>query len=66
MFDFAGLEPVTRVLKESGFENITVVEEQKNPDGNFPTCPYPNPEIKEALTLGLEYCKKVGDRKSVV
>lgn len=56
----AGLEPVTRVLKESGFENITVVEEQKNPDGNFPTCPYPNPEIKEALTLGLEYCKKVG------
>lgn len=55
----AGLEPVTRVLKESGFENITVVEEQKNPDGNFPTCPYPNPEIKEALTLGLEYCKKV-------
>lgn len=56
----AGLEPVTRVLRESGFENITVVEEQKNPDGNFPTCPYPNPEIKEALSLGLEYCKKVG------
>lgn len=56
----AGLEPVMRVLKESGYENITVVEEQKNPDGNFPTCPYPNPEIKEALTLGLEYCKKVG------
>lgn len=56
----AGLEPVMRVLKESGYENIIVVEEQKNPDGNFPTCPYPNPEIKEALTLGLEYCKKVG------
>lgn len=56
----AGLEPVTRVLKESGFENITVVEEQKNPDGNFPTCPYPNPEIKETLSIGLEYCKKVG------
>lgn len=56
----AGHEPVMRVLKESGYENITVVEEQKNPDGNFPTCPYPNPEIKEALTLGLEYCKKVG------
>ena len=37
-----------------------MVEEQKNPDGNFPICPYPNPEIKEALTLGLEYCKKVG------
>lgn len=56
----AGLEPVMRVLKESGFDNVVVVEEQKNPDGNFPTCPYPNPEIKEALTLGLEYCKKVG------
>ena len=55
----AGLEPVMRVLKESGYENITVVEEQKNPNGNFPTCPYPNPEIKEALTLGLEYCKNV-------
>lgn len=56
----AGLEPVMRVLKESGFDNVVVVEEQKNPDGNFPTCPYPNPEIKEALTLGLGYCKKVG------
>lgn len=56
----AGFEPVMRVLKESGYENITVVEEQKNPDGNFPTCPYPNPEIKEALTFGLEYCKRVG------
>lgn len=56
----AGLEPVMRVLKESGFDNVLVVEAQKNPDGNFPTCPYPNPEIKEALTLGLEYCKKVG------
>lgn len=42
----AGLEPITRVLKESGFDNITVVEEQRNPDGNFPSCPYPNPEIK--------------------
>ena len=37
-----------------------MVEEQRDPDGNFPTCPYPNPEIKEALSLGLEYCKKVG------
>ncbi len=43
-----------RVLKESGFDNVVVVEEQKKPDGNFPTCPYPNPEIKEALSLGLE------------
>ena len=56
----AGLVPVTRVLKESGFNNITVVEEQKNPDGNFPTCPYPNPEIREAMELGLKYCEKTG------
>lgn len=54
----AGLEPVTRVLNEMGYGNVTIVEEQKKPDGNFPTCPYPNPEIKEALALGLEYCKK--------
>lgn len=54
----SGLVPVTRVLKETGYNNVTVVEEQKNPDGNFPTCPYPNPEIREALALGLEYCKR--------
>ncbi|MBR5179380.1 MAG: phospho-sugar mutase [Lachnospiraceae bacterium] len=53
-----GLKPVTRALKESGFTNITIVEEQKNPDGNFLTCPYPNPEIKEAMKLGLMYCEK--------
>ena len=53
-----GLVPVTRVLAEMGYSNVTVVEEQRDPDGNFPTCPYPNPEIKEALALGLEYCKK--------
>lgn len=53
-----GLEPVTRVLDELGYKNITIVEEQRLPDGNFPTCPYPNPEIKEALSLGLEYCEK--------
>ena len=55
-----GLIPVTRTLKGSGFTNITVVKEQEQPDGNFPTCPYPNPEIREAMQLGLEYCKKVG------
>ena len=49
---------VTRALKEAGYTNITLVEEQKNPDGNFPTCPYPNPEIKEAMALGMEYAKK--------
>ena len=53
-----GYIPVTRVLDESGFKNVTIVEEQRLPDGNFPTCPYPNPEEAEALALGLEYCKK--------
>ena len=53
-----GLKPVTRTLKEMGYTNITVVKEQENPDGNFPTCPYPNPEIKEAMSLGMEYAKK--------
>ena len=55
-----GLKPVTRVLSESGFTNITVVEEQRNPDGNFPTCPYPNPEIREAMELGLKYAADTG------
>ena len=55
-----GLIPVTRVLSETGFTNVTVVEEQRNPDGSFPTCPYPNPEIREAMELGLEYCRKTG------
>ncbi|MBR0456966.1 MAG: phospho-sugar mutase [Firmicutes bacterium] len=55
-----GLKPVTRALQESGFSNITVVAEQEKPDGNFPTCPYPNPEIREAMELGLKYCEKIG------
>ncbi len=55
-----GLIPVTRILEESGFTSITVVEEQRFPDGNFPTCPYPNPEIREAMDLGLQYCKRTG------
>ena len=54
----AGLKPVLRCLKESGFTNITVVKEQEEPDGNFTTCPYPNPEIREAMALGIEYAKK--------
>ena len=53
-----GLKPVTRTLKEMGYTNITVVKEQEQPDGNFPTCPYPNPEIKEAMSLGMKYAKK--------
>ena len=55
-----GLLPVTRVLSECGYTNITVVEEQRLPDGNFPTCPYPNPEIREAMELGLRYCERTG------
>lgn len=52
-----GLRPVTRTLKEMGYTNITVVKEQEQPDGHFPTCPYPNPEIKEAMTLGMKYAR---------
>lgn len=54
----SGLQCVTRVLRKNGFENIIIVDEQKDPDGNFPTCPYPNPEIREAMELGIEYAKK--------
>ena len=53
----AGLVPVTKILKESGYSNVTVVEEQRNPDGHFPTCPFPNPEIREAMELGISYAK---------
>ncbi len=53
-----GLVPVTRTLKEMGYTNITVVKEQELPNGYFPTCPFPNPEIKEAMALGMEYAKK--------
>jgi phosphoglucomutase len=53
-----GLNPVIRTLKESGFTNITIVKEQEEPDGNFPTCPYPNPEIREAMELGISYAEK--------
>ena len=56
----SGLVPVTRILKDIGIDDITIVPEQKEPDGNFPTCPYPNPEIYEALHLGLELAKQSG------
>ena len=56
----SGLVPVTRVLGDIGITDITIVPEQKDPDGNFPTCPYPNPEIFEALRLGLELAEKSG------
>lgn len=53
-----GLLPVLRTLKESGYQNITVVKEQEQPDGTFPTCPYPNPEIREAMELGMKYARE--------
>lgn len=56
----SGLVPVTRILEDIGITDITIVPEQQYPDGNFPTCPYPNPEIFEALRLGLELAEKSG------
>ena len=56
----SGLVPVMRILKDIGISDITIVPEQQYPDGNFPTCPYPNPEIFEALRLGLELAEKEG------
>lgn len=53
-----GNKPVRRILKEIGVKDVVVVPEQENPDGNFPTCPFPNPEIKEALQCGLNLCEK--------
>ena len=54
-----GNKPVREILKRIGIKEVTVVPEQENPDGNFPTCPFPNPEIKEALAKGLELCASV-------
>ena len=54
----AGISCVPRCLKEHGFTNITIPDEQKNPDGHFPTCPYPNPEVREALEVGLRWAEK--------
>lgn len=56
----AGLRCVTKTLEKNGFTNITIVPEQKLPDGLFQTCPYPNPEVKEALGLGIDYAKRLG------
>lgn len=55
----AGLECVQKLLGKLGISHVTVVPEQEKPDGNFPTCPYPNPEIREAMQKGLELCDKV-------
>ena len=54
-----GLECVSRILKRAGIADVTVVPEQAEPDGNFPTCPYPNPEIREALQKGIDLCEQV-------
>ncbi|MBQ5312319.1 MAG: phospho-sugar mutase, partial [Oscillospiraceae bacterium] len=54
-----GNKPVRAILKKIGVEDVTVVPEQEYPNGNFDTCPYPNPEIKEALALGLKLCETV-------
>ena len=54
----AGYIPVTTALKRDGFEHVDIVEEQRLPDGNFATCPYPNPEIKEAMDLGMKLMLK--------
>jgi len=54
-----GNKPVRAILKKIGIEDVTVVPEQEYPDGTFKTCPFPNPEIKEALALGLKLCETV-------
>ncbi len=54
-----GLVPVTTVLARAGVSDVTVVPEQEQPDGNFPTCPYPNPEIREAMQKGIDLCEQV-------
>ena len=54
-----GLECVSRVLEGIGVAEVATVDEQCVRDGDFPTCPYPNPEVREALKLGLEYCDRV-------
>lgn len=55
-----GRYSVTRCLRENGYTQITIPAEQELPDGNFTTCPYPNPEIREALEVGLEKAKEIG------
>lgn len=54
-----GNKPVRHILSAIGISDVTVVPEQENPDGNFTTCPYPNPEIREALECGLKLCREV-------
>lgn len=55
-----GNKPVRKILDRIGVKNVYVVPEQEKPDGNFPTCPFPNPEIKQVFELGLEMNKEIG------
>lgn len=55
-----GNKPVRKILDRIGVKNVYVVPEQEKPNGNFPTCPFPNPEIKQVFELGLEMNKKIG------
>ena len=54
-----GNKPVRHILSAIGIKDVTVVPEQEKSDGNFTTCPYPNPEIREALECGLKLCREV-------
>ena len=54
-----GNKPVRAILDRIGIDKVYVVPEQENPDGNFPTCPFPNPEIKQVFELGLEMNKDI-------
>lgn len=56
----AGNKPVRATLARMGMTDVHVVASQEQPDGHFPTCPYPNPEFKEALAEGLKLCAKIG------
>ncbi len=56
----AGNKPVRKILKKAGIKDVVVVKEQEKPDGNFPTCPYPNPEIRQAFECAIETAKGTG------
>lgn len=56
----AGISCVPRCLQAHGFTHLTIPEEQRDPDGSFPTCPFPNPEVREALEVGLAWAERTG------
>ena len=53
-----GISCVPQCLREHGFSNVVIPDEQGHPDGRFPTCPYPNPEVREALEVGLDWAAR--------